>query len=158
MGSGKSLAAKIICELLCSKGHTCTTLSIATELKRVAKSLGWNGEKDKKGRLGLQLLGTDVVRNCFDQDYWIKSWERQFMNTGADYVICDDVRFPNEESVIRALGGVVLQIRLNGLVSVETHASEQVDLLSPDVTIWSDRGEDNLRKALLQSNMLREYI
>jgi ABC-type dipeptide/oligopeptide/nickel transport system ATPase component len=158
MGSGKSLAAKIICEMITSRGKTTEIISIASELKKEAKGFGWNGIKDEDGRRGLQLLG-DIVRDYFhNENYWIRKWGEQYCTTRANYVICDDLRFPNEERVIRSLGGVLLQIRLNGLISVSTHQSERVDLLTPDETIWSDMGTEALKAALYKSTVLKEHI
>lgn len=158
MGSGKSFAGQILCDLLKAKGRSIAVIPIAYELKQVARSLGWNGLKDEKGRRGLQLLGTDVVRECFDEDHWIKAWRHTVLNTPVDHVICDDVRFPNEEKVLRELGGVLIQIRLNGLVTASTHASERVDLLTPDETVWSDFGLPALTAALKQSATVRSLL
>ena len=63
----------------------------------------------------LQIIGTEVFRNNFDVDTWVKSL---FSTTGKDCVehghilVVPDVRFPNEADAIIERGGIV--IRLEG--------------------------------------------
>lgn len=63
----------------------------------------------------LQLIGTDVFRNGFDTDTWIKAL---FSTVGISclekghLIIIPDTRFPNEADAILEKGGIV--IRLEG--------------------------------------------
>jgi NADPH:quinone reductase-like Zn-dependent oxidoreductase len=98
-------------------------------LLNMARDIGWDGVKDKKGRKLLQRLGTDVVRECIDQNYWVDCWTQQatnYLREGVDYIIADDVRFDNEALAIKALGGIVVQIETpsQNTGPEDTHKSE----------------------------------
>lgn len=86
-------------------GRTFEKMSFATELKRKAAELGWNGEKDEKGRRFLQELGT-VCRN-YDRDVWVKMLIRSAESQGAlsPFVAIADCRYPNEIELMREWGG-----------------------------------------------------
>ena len=119
-GSGKSTAAKCAACYL----DDSVLLSFARPLKEIAKSIGWNGVKDERGRRLLQLLGTDVCRNCIDTNYWINKMRQQLDDCSASFALIDDVRFDNETYVIHDYDGVVIEVRLAG-VDYSNHASEQ---------------------------------
>jgi hypothetical protein len=70
----------------------------------------------------LQVVGTDIFREMFDQDIWVNAaldqdWE------GTDVVIVTDCRFPGEKLAIEDRDGIVVRInRDTGLQ--DSHASE----------------------------------
>lgn len=109
MYSGKSTAAQILKEWIPNG----VRLSFASDLKDLAKELGWNGEKDKKGRRLLQLLGTDVCRQCLGEDYWITKFQNKISRPiyADKVIIVDDVRFDNEAQMIKDLGGILIRIK-----------------------------------------------
>lgn len=73
-------------------------LAFADEVKNVAKEIGWNGEKDAKGRSGLQMIG-DGARNYFDEDVWIKKLIRSlYLIFHSKYYINKDT--PKEQESI----------------------------------------------------------
>jgi len=61
----------------------------------------------------LQLIGTDVFRNNFDEDTWVKTL---FSTVGKDCIergnllVVTDLRFPNEASAILERGGIVIRM------------------------------------------------
>ena len=60
----------------------------------------------------LQRLGTDVMREHFRGDVWVKALERK-LTTGDfcnDHVAICDVRFPNEAEMLHSLGGKVIRV------------------------------------------------
>lgn len=67
------------------------------------------GIKDFTPRMALQLLGTDVFREHFHQDIWVKVLKNRIINTNSDVVITD-VRFLNEANMIKELGGNIVQV------------------------------------------------
>ena len=70
----------------------------------------------------LQIMGTDIFREMFENDIWANSPFRRNWSE-YDVVIITDCRFPNEKSVTEAKGGTVIRIeRDTGLH--DTHASE----------------------------------
>lgn len=58
----------------------------------------------------LQQWGTEVCRAGFHDDIWIASLENRLRKTMDDIVI-SDVRFPNEITAIRNLGGVCVWVK-----------------------------------------------
>lgn len=134
IGSGKDTVAKMMVD----KG--CVQDSFAAPVKDVCSSIfGWSREllegdtvesRDfretpdlywtrKLGvpnftpRLALQLLGTEVLRNHFDQDIWINSLEYRMrkLTENAPCVVISDARFRNELDVIKKMGGVVVWVQ-----------------------------------------------
>lgn len=56
----------------------------------------------KTGREFLEFIGTDLLRNRFDQEIWIKIFQREsrpWRDAGVN-IICSDIRFPNETVVL----------------------------------------------------------
>lgn len=69
------------------------------------------GIKNFTPRMGLQLLGTDGIRNAFHKDFWIISLKRRWMNADQPNTVITDCRFANEVDIIRDLGGVVIHVQ-----------------------------------------------
>lgn len=124
-GSGKTSVAE---------ATTTKVFSFAKGLKELAKQLGWNGDKDFKGRQLLQHLG-DVGREYYE-NVWIDKLEADLKNQLMDdkhygdesvYGI-DDVRFNNEGKYIHDNGGIVIELlcdKVNVNKQLAKHASEQ---------------------------------
>lgn len=110
-GSGKNEAAKCLGELLPIKQY-----AMADKLKCVALSLGWNGEKDKKGRKFLQELG-QCARN-YDENVWVDmviNQIKEFNKVGLPHIdVITDIRFPNEIKQLENAFGDITVIRLTG--------------------------------------------
>ena len=95
---GKDSAAFMMKELLEKQKKKVLIIHYADNLKLFAKNyFGWSGQKDQKGRELLQWLGTDVVRENYE-DTWVDMIIALLkgIKTLYDYVIIPDVRFPNE--------------------------------------------------------------
>lgn len=115
-------------------------IPMAKKLKEVALSIGWNGVKDAKGRRLLQILGTEVMRECIDEDYHIKAWMQyaeEALLSGKRILICDDIRFPNELQFMQQQGAYMIHvIGEHGDNTIHDHASEQsLPSYTPTVTI-----------------------
>ncbi len=76
----------------------------------------------------LQVVGTEVFRNCFRGTFWIDLMSirmRQAEKSGAELVFVTDVRFKNEIRAIQELGGKLIRvIRDTGKEDQIPHASE----------------------------------
>jgi hypothetical protein len=99
-GAGKSTFAEMIVK---KSKPIFMQVNFKDALVEMAKGIGWNGIKDEKGRKLLQTLGTDVVRNCIDPDYWVKAWKKRVderIMYGGVSIVVDDVRFENEAETI----------------------------------------------------------
>ena len=96
--SAKDTSAFMMKEVLEKKKKKVLIIHYADNLKLFAKNyFGWSGQKDAEGRKLLQWLGTDVVRNNYE-DTWVDMVVALLkgIKTLYDYVIIPDVRFPNE--------------------------------------------------------------
>lgn len=94
IGAGKSEAARIILKYLNKEEEQATLLPLAFPIKDIATRIGWNKEKDRKGRALVQDIGT--AGRKYRQDIWIKIWESIVHHVNTPYIICDDVRYKNE--------------------------------------------------------------
>lgn len=70
----------------------------------------------------MQVLGTDVMRNMFDQNIWAKSLFRRIQKDKPAIAMVPDVRFPTELTAIIENGGWVVRLTRN--VLQDLHASE----------------------------------
>lgn len=61
-------------------------------------------------RLALQLIGTDALRNNFNQDIWFLTLANRIRKNPDQDVVISDVRFPNEIKFIQEQGGVLVKI------------------------------------------------
>lgn len=60
-------------------------------------------------RVAMQVFGTDVLRNHFDDSIWIKSLEARLLR--YEKVVVTDCRFPNECKLIRNNDGLMIRVR-----------------------------------------------
>lgn len=121
IGVGKSTVAEMIAQQT-AYSHI---LPFAKPLKDLARSIGWNGKKDAKGRRLLQLLGTDICRECIDPNWHTNKWVeevikivRQYDDPKTPIIIADDLRFLNEASTVHASCGKIIRVvgRRNGII------------------------------------------
>lgn len=123
---GKDTTAEIIKDLLKNKGKRVLHINYADYVKFTAqKYLGWDGNKDEKGRTFLQWYGTDKVRSV-DQNFWVDTVIRfvEVMKNDFDYVVIADARFPNEISEWEEKGYNVLSIHVERL-NFESELTEE---------------------------------
>ena len=74
----------------------------------------------------MQTLGTEWGRACIHPDFWVmiaRAKVERIMNGGGSVVI-DDVRFPNEATMIRKLGGELWRIDRPSVSYDGDHSSE----------------------------------
>ena len=130
IGSGKGTVGDILVE----QGFT--KVSFADKLKDgVATIFGWNramleGDTDESRqwreqpddfwtqetgrnitpRIVLQEFGTECMRDGFDDSIWVSLLKKQMLDSPGDYVV-PDVRFRNEQDMIRELGGEIWRVQ-----------------------------------------------
>ncbi len=61
-------------------------------------------------RLALQLMGTDVMRNHFNESIWFLTMENRIRKNPNQHVVISDVRFPNEIKFIQDHGGLMIKV------------------------------------------------
>lgn len=138
IGAGKSTAASIF-----TAGNQFKRISFADPLKSMLNGLGlsyedlYGTEKEtpslllsgKTPRFAMQTLGTEWGRDIISQELWVNAWlHRVSCNVEAGTVV-DDMRFANEYSAVRSLGGIVVKIvrqdkDSNNARTDDAHASE----------------------------------
>lgn len=108
-GAGKTTLMRAIMRHVKNTSHNAP---FSGPLKEVAVRMGWDGKKNAKGRLLLQLLGTECGRQCISEDVWVGLWQDDVgPRVRIGYVVfTDDVRFQNEVEVIREWGGMLIKV------------------------------------------------
>ncbi|MEO6305058.1 MAG: P-loop NTPase fold protein [Bacteroidia bacterium] len=122
IGSGKTTFSNHLAKLLREQNKIVEEKAWADKLRKVCYELtGYYGYTQEEKNLFLptwdrtvgqvlQQLGTDVLRDHFDKNVWVKS---TLSNLSDDTIyIIGDTRFPNEADAVKNLGGIV--IRLEG--------------------------------------------
>lgn len=61
-------------------------------------------------RLALQLIGTDSLRNHFNEGLWFLTLENRIRKNPNRDVVISDVRFPNEIKFIQSQGGIMIRV------------------------------------------------
>jgi deoxynucleotide monophosphate kinase-like protein len=91
----------------------------------------------------LQRFGTEMGRNTFGEDFWVKLWLEALPDKGD--VVATDVRFENEIHAVRASGGKIIEIIRPGH-EPDGHASEEpLDQYLIDEWIGNDGTIEELR-------------
>lgn len=104
------------------------------------------------GRQLLQNIGTNVFRDNFDKDIWIKVSKREIkrlLDQGINVVITD-VRFGNESQMIQELGGKIWKISRETKEeltnSTTMHASENEFSTDGEIIIKNNKTIEDLYK------------
>ena len=153
--SGKDSAADSLVKMPAANNEekTFCKIAFATPLKTIGTILGLTNKQmngtvvdketidpkwNKSPRQILQLLGTNLLRNQFDEDIWTKLLETRYNECkGCQHVVVSDVRFNNEAEFIKRLGGIIVNIVRPSLGGpTDTHESEagiDVDLCDYEI-------------------------
>ena len=153
--SGKTLAANIFKEYLEKLGYRVAIIPYASYLKETAKLIfNWDGKKDAKGREILQRWGTEIVRQK-DPDFWANSVRRlvDVVGDAIDYVLIDDVRFPNEIDIWKDTAHMTVRIERPGHENILTkeqrnHISETALDTYPFDLVFSGTNRNELERAI----------
>ena len=97
-GTGKDTTSDLLYKYFKenSKSFVVRIYSFATEVKGVAYSMGWDGNKFDRGRKLLQDIGT--IGRSYDPDLWAKKEYSRFEREpiSPDIIIFNDWRYPGE--------------------------------------------------------------
>jgi hypothetical protein len=61
-------------------------------------------------RLALQVVGTEALRNNFNQDLWFLTLQNRIRKNPNQHVVISDVRFPNEIKFIQEQKGILVKV------------------------------------------------
>lgn len=133
-----------------------------TRLAAYVDELGWEeAKKNPEVRALTQRMGTEAGRQVHGEDLWTGLVEHKISKLGPlTPVVVTDVRFPNEESWLRGIGGVLVEVyrpqELAGdLGANAAHASETMGWIKPDFTLTNDGTVEDLHR---QVDLLLEQI
>lgn len=152
MGAGKTT----ISDYVISHNNNVYKLSFASLLKDMILKSGlctkeelW-GKKTDFSRLMLQKIGTDIIRNQIDQDFWVKKMKEVIdglseINENVKIII-DDVRFKNEADLIKKYkNSVLIRVDRPSIKSTSSHRSEiEQDKIEVDMAILNDGSLEDL--------------
>lgn len=62
-------------------------------------------------RYALQYVGTDILRNNFNEDLWFLTLQNRIRKNPDQHVVISDVRFPNEIKFIQEQGGTLIRVK-----------------------------------------------
>ncbi len=126
-----------------------------SRLSEFSQQRDWSEVKEyPEVRRLMQILGTEVGRNLFDPEIWVRLAERKLESTlSVGDVVVTDVRFPNEARLIRGYGGLLVRIERPGFGPVNEHVSDRAS----ERWAYERRLENDGDIASLQSKM-RELI
>ncbi len=134
----------------------------AWRLSSIIEAVGWEeAKKIPEVRALMQRMGTEAGRAVHGEDLWTDLVEHKISKLEASTpVVVTDVRFPNEESWLRGIGGVVVEVyrpqELAGdLGANAAHASETMGWIKPDFTLTNDGTVEDLHR---QVDLLLEQI
>ena len=131
----------------------------------------WSAETEMEvtPRLVLQLFGTDCLRNGFHDGVWVSLLKKHMLDNPGNYVI-PDVRFRNEQNMIRDLGGEIWRVQRGDIPewygcamldnttgsdlmeAYDVHPSEYkwIDMNNKfDVTLYNEGTIEDLRQLVL---------
>ncbi len=110
---GKDTVASMIRDIYSDK--KCINLSYGSYIKDYAMKISdWDGSEETKPRELLQHLGTEVIRNNIDQNFFIKRLcdDIKVYNYYFDIVTISDARFPDEIDIPREMFPDVVVIKV----------------------------------------------
>jgi hypothetical protein len=112
----------------------------------------------------LQILGTDVLRNCIAEDFHTAILKHHMLEAnkrhGLEMFIISDMRFANEREFIQSLGGSKVRIINTKLeVSKDGHASEKSlgELREYDYVFYNEMDDFSLARMSQLARRLKGY-
>lgn len=150
-GSGKDTVADF---LVCNKNFT--KKAFADPLKKVVGSmflLEANQLHDQSlkevidarwgmsPRTMMQLVGTNIVRSHFGEDFWLKHMDMSFKD--SDLLVISDVRFHNEAEWVKKKGGILIRISSGEKENVQDNHRSEIELenIQTDFVLHNDKSK-----------------
>jgi len=106
----------------------------------------WSKEfgKEFTPRLALQLMGTEVGRDVFHEDFWVIKMKRYIMSNPEQNFVITDVRFGNEMQFVHDQGGILIEIQRG----IKPHWY--------DIAIKANRGDQRAESFMLNQSGIHE--
>ncbi len=151
INSGKTTCAKYL-----EQKYGFTRLSFASSLKKMLVKAGivtWEDIENKTSfaREMMQKIGTNLIRNQIDPDFWIKKLVTHIIDLkkkGYTNFVIDDVRFPNEADAIKKINGFLIKLERT-TSEKNNHESEcYIDTIPYDYLLINNASIENLYETL----------
>lgn len=135
-------------------------VSFAAPLKEMLRTLGLSEREiagDRKEqpcallggqtpRYAMQTLGTEWGREMIHPDLWVLLCRDGIEKLNGGPVVVDDLRFENEEKMLREIGATIWRVTRPGNER-HPHISESyIESMPVDIEIANDRGVERLRE------------
>src|SRR3989304_4457178 len=112
-GAGEDTLSMLVEMHLYAERVTARRVALADSMKRIAKELGWNGQKDAVGRFALQRFGTELMR-AKDPKFWINEWHSEKWKGGSGghsrVGLVPDARYLTQAVGIRESDGILVRV------------------------------------------------
>lgn len=117
---------------------------------RISRELITDSVWNMTGREWLQKIGTELFREHFDSDTWIKLLQKKINNNHNNNIIISDCRFENEYKMIKNNGGIILVIDRPNIKNNDLHISEisWKSFIKDDIIIKNNSTLDDLYKKI----------
>lgn len=95
--------------------------------RTLVDSVGLDEAKEtcKEVRRLLQIYGTEVVRDCVEQNFWVNFVFSKIEENKNQSAVISDLRFPNELDKAIKSKAVTIKVKSNRIKYNDKHASEQ---------------------------------
>jgi len=150
--AGKTSAAKFI-----NEKYGYPIFSFADALKEMIVTAGMATpeevyqSKPENVRWLLQKIGTDIIRNQINPNFWVDKMTDKIINCKEKIIIIDDIRFLNERKFVLDFNGVLIKIIRNNVYNNDTHQSEiEIDLLDCNHILLNNGSLDKLKYSTLK--------
>ncbi len=163
--SGKARSGKDSCYLALQDyyeglGKKVKKLQFSYYIKEYAKELSdWDGSEESKPREFLQVLGTDIIRNNIDKDFFTKRTieDIKVYSYFYDVIIISDARFISEINMVKEQFSGVKCINVVREESSELSLKEKMHETengldgfdSFDAVIYNDKSLDDLKETVV---------
>jgi hypothetical protein len=151
--SGKDTACSIMRSAL-SVNHKTVRVAFGDALKQeLADACGVDKafieEHKDQFRVGLQWFGTEMRRQFFGQDYWIKRLDFKLRDVyihGAKVICVTDCRLKNEYDYLKSIGAILIRVKRPLITDLDMHSTEnELTHADVDFTIHNNADLDSLR-------------
>jgi chromosomal replication initiation ATPase DnaA len=111
-GSGKTYLANKIKTNYSMQFNTIEIIKLAELVYKISEYIYYILEQPfKKDRKLLQLIGTEIGRDIFDKDIWVKLLSNKIKTYDkTDVIIVDDIRFKNELKLLKKEGFLIYRV------------------------------------------------
>lgn len=114
------------------------------------------------GRQILQRVGTDLFREHFDENFWVKVGMKRVMVELSmnHHVVVSDCRFPNELDAIKQFGGIACKVikMPKKLEHVDLHESERAMDKYTNFDYVLGAGEGDIESLLSQAKTMIHMV